>query len=211
MQGRLHTTALFLTGAPGDFRMYRDTIPGTRTTYHSRVPAESTIVSVEFMVSGIGAGRVRLASGPPPMPAQRLQLSDLLLLDHADSLPADLDAAAARARPNMAFDRPNPVGLFWEVYGLARGDSVSYTVSAVEGGRSAITNVARLIGIVGTERSSSVQWKEYVSTDAPSPARNIAIDISALTRGSYTLRLEVLVPGQEPVQISREIDVVTLR
>jgi hypothetical protein len=210
-QQRLFTTALFLTRAPGDFRMYRDTIPGTRTTYHSRVPAESTIVSVEFMVSGIGAGRVRLASGPPSMPAQRLQLSDLLLLDHADSLPGNLDAAAPRARPNMTFDRAEPVGLFWEVYGLTRGDSVSYTVSAVEGRRSAITNVARFIGIVGAERSTSVQWKEYVSSDAASPARNIAIDISALTRGGYTLRLEVVVPGQELVQISREIDVVAFR
>jgi hypothetical protein len=199
---------MFLSRNPGDYRMYTDTVPGTATTYLAAVPAESALVSVEHLASGRGAGRVRFASGPPPMPAQRIQMSDILLLQSGVGLPNSLEVAAAAARPNTRVPTDTALRVFWELYGLVEGDSVKWTLTATENGRSALTDIGRFLGVLGRERSSLIEWAEVVSTSAPVVPRSIGLDISTFSSGTYTLRLQASVPGHEVVAVTKEITAV---
>jgi hypothetical protein len=201
----LISAALVLTRNPDDIRFYRDTVPGTSITFNSLVPAESTLVSLEALVAGVGAARARFASGPPPMPSQRVAVSDLLLVEPGSEPLLTLERAAPLARPSSSVAEGTPQRLFWEVYGLAAGDSITYTMSARELSRSVATRIGRFLGVTGAEQGSSVQWQEVTSDAEAIAPRSITLDLSALTRGAHELQLEIVVKGQNPVRVTREV------
>jgi hypothetical protein len=206
----LVTSALALTTEPGDVRLYRDSLPNTRTTFSVLAPAESSIVSLEAMVAGKGAMRARFASGPPPMPAQRVTMSDILVLrrDSSDVLPASLIAASRAAIAGPGVREGGSLVAFWEVYGVLPGDTLSFTISASQKGATTLTRLGRLIGVGARETATGASWTEHVAAANAVEARSVAVDVSTLGRGKYTLSLETSVKGQQPVRVTREIVIV---
>jgi hypothetical protein len=205
---QLLSSALVLTTGPDDIRIYRDSIPGTNVTFDSRVPAESTIVSLESLAAGVGAGRVRFASGPPPMPRQRVTLSDILLVQHTGTLPTNLEEAAPRTLPTTNVPLTTGLDLYFELYGLRMNDTVTYSLTVEEGRRSAGTRIGRFLGILGGATGAGVQWTELVSSEAAVTPRSLTLDISQLNRGSHVLKMEIAVPGQDTVRVEREMQIV---
>jgi hypothetical protein len=204
---QLTTSALVLSRHPGDIRIYRDSVPGTSVTFLTRVPAESTLLSLESIVSGVGAARARFATGPPPMPRQRTTVSDILLLNSTDNLPGTLERAAELARPNRTVSLRAPLGVFWEVYGVRGGDSVTFSVAVTETHRPAAVAIARLLGLFRGPATSSSTWTEhYKLAEATSP-RSVALDLRALSPGGYELALQVAIPGQGTIRVVRQITV----
>jgi hypothetical protein len=205
---RLMTSALFLTRDPDDMRVYRDSIAGRNKVFDIRAPAESTIVSIEALTAGVGAARVRFASGPPPMRDQRISASDVLLFDVSGGNEPTLEGAAYRALPRSTVQRTLPVGLFWELYGLEAGDTTSYTLSLTEGARSVLTGFGRILGVVGGEQNTTVQWSEVARAAEAIAPRSVSLSLSTLSVGEYSLRLHIAVPGQDTVTVVRQINVV---
>jgi hypothetical protein len=202
---RLTTSALILTRNPDDIRVFRDSVPGTNKVFDTRAPAESTLVSIEVLAAGVGAARVRFASGPPPMKEQRVTASDILLMGSGTA--SSLESAAFAALPTTTVNRAAPLGLFWEVYGLQSGDSVTYSVSILEQGRSTLTNIGRTLGLVSQNRTSSVTWSDSSGERDPIAPRSIVVDISTLSRGLHTIRLDIIVPGQDTLRVTRNVRV----
>ena len=182
--------------------------PEHRHSYSVLMAPDSQLMSLELLSRGAGAARARYAIGPPPMPEQRVTMSDLLVLDSATPLPSDLDAATARAATSMVVER-DALGLFWEAYGITGDDTLTMVLSAVERPPSALGRFGAMIGVTSGQDSAAVRWTETGARAANGVmGQSIALDLSALDRGEYRLRLEITVRGQVPVAVTREIEVV---
>ncbi len=204
---KLFAAALVLTKSQSDIRLFRDSIPGSLITFSSIVPSESTLVSIEGKVSGVGAMRVRFASGPPPMPSQRVTMSDVLMLQRrADfTLANNLDDATREALPRTTVSQGSSVALFWEMYGLTQGDSIIFTMSATEKSTSTLTQIGRVLGIAGRATGAGTTWTEALQTAQPTEPRAVGLDLSTLQPGRYVLALEAAVLGQVPIKVVRDI------
>ncbi len=177
-------------------------------TFAATTRPDSVLLSLEAVAAGRGAGRVRYASGPPPMPAQRVAMSDVLLLSSADSLPSELEAATRLAARSTTVTEGSVVGLYWEVYGLETRDSTTVSLSVVENRPTALRRLGQLLGVVAAGDSVRVQWSDTRSGSSGVAARSLALDVGPLRRGSYTMQLTLAVPGQVPVSVKREIEIV---
>jgi hypothetical protein len=204
---QLGTSAVVLSSGPEDIRVLRGLVPGTDAVHRVLAPAESVIVSLEALVAGVGAARARFAAGPPKMPAQRVAMSDFLLLRPvAGELPNTLERVTPHARTTTDVERDAPVGMYWEVYGLVAGDSATYRLTAVETGRSLGVNLGRVLGVVRSAASSIVEWTEVARADEQLSPHTLTLDLSALNLGPYLVTLEVRVPGQLPVSVTRRVN-----
>jgi hypothetical protein len=189
-------------------RITDERVLGTRVTFDVMTPRESTIVSIEVMGPGVGAGRARTLAGPPIMPAQRVTISDLLLLDDANDVPDDLDDAIPNAARSGRVVEGGSISAFWEVYGLAAADTVTYTFSATERSTSVVARMSRIVGITADVPSPRVLWTERVDTAKPITPKTVTLDIAALPRGRYALRLDVSVKGQRVLSATRNLEVM---
>jgi hypothetical protein len=176
--------------------------------FAATVAPESTLVSFEALATGVGAGHSRYASGPPPMPRQRVGLSDVLMLTSADSLPADLERAASRVARHTRASRDAPLGLYWEVYGLQPGDTVALTLAAVERVRSGGGQAGRPPVVADGADRTEVRWRESRIGQDGITGMAVALDLRSLRRGRFTLELKVEVRGEQPVSVRREIVIV---
>jgi hypothetical protein len=165
------------------------------------------LVSIEAAAAGIGAARARFGSGPPAMPAQRVTLSDLLLLDRPQPL-FSLDSATARAASNIRVPKDGRIGLFWEVYGTQAGDSITYAISTAHRRvDSLLGRVGRSLGVLSND-STRAQWVEHRRETIASFGQGVELDISGLGTGWHLIRLEARVQGQSPASVVREIEIV---
>jgi hypothetical protein len=169
---------------------------------------DSTLVSVEAIAAGYGAERARFAAGPPRMPAQRVAMSDLVLLDRPDLVPLTLDAAAPHLAPNVTVAEGSAAGVFWEMYGLSGDDTVHFTLSSTERGSSVFARLGRLLGVTSQPSNLGVSWVELPKARRAVEGRSVSVDMSSLKVGTYDLHLEIQVPGQESVTVAREVRVV---
>ena len=188
-------------------RLIRQSLPDAEWTFLASVDDDSAIVSLEAIAPGAGAGRVRRAAGPPVMPTQRVALSDVMLLESADSLPPDLETAARRAARSSRVS-PGALGLYWEVYGLEAHDTMTVSLTVVGHVQTPLARLGQRLGLGEAVDSVGVRW-----TDLPSEAdgiseRSIALNLQGTKRGLYTLKLEVSVTGQRSVIVSRDIELI---
>jgi hypothetical protein len=186
----------------------KESIPGRGGVFVLDVPRDSAIVSIEAAALGVGASRMRLASGAPSMPMQRVTMSDLLLLDHPLPLVTALNAAIPRIAPNIRVPANGSIGLFWELYGTADGDSVTYALSVNERqSGSVLDRVGRALGAISSD-STRVGWVEHRQSGGHVAGQGVTVSLAGLSPGWKIIRLEASVPGQLPVSVTREIEVV---
>ena len=201
--------ALVLAKAPGNRPVIvRDAVTAAPWTFTTTTGGDSMLISLEAVAAGRGAGRVRYASGPPPMPAQRVTMSDVLLLSSSDTQPSDLETATRHAALSTTVAEGSVVGLYWEVYGLEPRDSMTVSLSVVENRPSSIRKLGQLLGVVAAGDSVRIQWSDTRAGSAGTVGRSLALDVGPLGRGSYTLQVRLAVPGQLPVQVKRDLEVV---
>ena len=152
--------------------------------------------------------RVRAGFALPSV-AGRISVSDLLVYHGGGDLVPSLDSALARAVAGDVLQRSQPVGLFWETYGLApEGESVDLSVRVDRVDRSFVRSTRQRLGLAPADAPIRIQWTDArPSADRAAP-HSVWLDLGNLDAGRYRLTLTVTVVGAPAVATIRE---VTLR
>ena len=146
-------------------------------------------------------GRARFGA-PPPVLSDGFGVSDLALVDprfERDSL--SLEEALL---PSLELPARQPVGLYFEIYGLAKDDSVDFTLTSGKLDASILQDLARFLRIRPGETPIRVTWTGAGGEAGISP-RFFTLDPSSLDKGEYRLTLTVRRNDGREAVVSRRI------
>jgi hypothetical protein len=116
----------------------------------------------------------------------------------------------AQALPSAIGSNAAPrgkLGVYWEVYGLVRGDSalpMSLTLTRVS--QSALERLGEAIGVSPHTNPLSISWRESPTLGSIT-TRSVVLDLSLIPRGRYTLRVEAAPVGQPAASTSKLIEI----
>lgn len=172
------------------------------------VPWAPAVVSVEAVAGGYGiAARARYGLPLPGPAEERPAISDLLLVDVEDELPATLDDAVGRARGSPAVAPGETIGLFWEIYPPGGGPyeaDVSVGLIDEEGGFWHGLKAAFGLGDDAAD-GVALSWRETIGEAGRHP-RAVAVTLpSDLPAGEYALELEVRLPDSRGARTRRAL------
>ncbi|MQA89442.1 MAG: hypothetical protein GEU90_04295 [Gemmatimonas sp.] len=201
--------ALVLTREPDELHpgVREETSDGSRYLFEAMVPAEPHVLSIELLSSEDGAARGRFAHGLPGEPSEGLDLSDILLWDWSEGVNQEVDAVLPRMLGSSHVPADQEVGVFWELYGAAPGDAIDVSISAQPQDRGLLSRVTDLLRITSPPEGLRLEWSEGMSADeAPARGRTLALNLSQLRPGRYTLELQVSGESGDPVIRTKEIE-----
>ncbi len=193
-------------------------VPG-RIALEGVVPdTGAMLIGVELVAAHDDGLRARsrfavVSPGPlAGLSAGDVAMSDLFLFapPTAGALPASLDELLSVLSPSVTVARGSPIGIFWETYGLARGDSVDI---AVELSRMAGNSLLQRVGsgLRLTARAGpgvSLGWSEIPTQGSGTAgvgiwSRSVVLDSRELDPGAYWVTVETRRPGRNPVRHRR--------
>ncbi len=188
------------------------------------VPPGPGLLGLEMVPRDGGpAGRSRTGVVAPPalkdLRRGDLALSDPVLVRATDSEgpPSSVESMLIRMLGTTNLVNPKRVGVFWELYGLAAGDTIDVALRLIR--KDDATGAQRLAGALGLRRGSDdsvvVRWREPRPGDAVAPPeggvtvapRGVSLDISPLGAGHYTLEVTVQRRAEPPVTTRRELTI----
>lgn len=183
--------------------------PRPTTISTLQAPWRSLIVSLEVLDAATrAAGRARY-SVKLPEAGPRLSLSDVLLYAPRDSTPTRLKDALPLALHTARVPRGQPLGLFWETYGVHKtGEEMAIAVLVEPIGQSWFRRAFTKLRIVDKQKGLSVQWQEAPDAADGIASRAVAVDLSTLKPGRYRVRLSLTPKGDLPIVSNREIEVM---
>jgi hypothetical protein len=174
-------------------------------------PWAPLITSVELLdVKAKNAARARVAVRPPEG-VGRLGISDLLMFapKSTDSLPHRLEDALPLALHGDELNREQPLGLFWETYGVRpAGESfaVSISIDRIQDGW--MRRTAQRLHLKTPFSPMTLQWTEVPDRGDGVAARSITLDLSKLEPGRYEISLSVSSSEGLPIVAKREVSLV---
>lgn len=184
----------------------------------AHVPAKPAIVGTELPAPRRGELSARTRLGVvPPMPLAALRpgetaISDPVLLAADDAAPPGPEHALERMLGTTRV-RGAKVGVYWETYGYAPGDSVE--VAVVISRHETLSKMRRLGMLLRVAHdingSVAVRWTEpqaghnswSIPGAVPIQARSVRVDLSRIEPGHYTVQVLVGRRGGLPVSSSR--------
>ncbi len=174
-----------------------------------RAPAGDYLLSLEAWSAEFGrAGRIRHGLSVDTIPPDLATLSDLVLLEPRDHLPADLAHAVPLVRPTTELIAGERVAVGWEVFGLGwEAEEVGYELSLYREGRGFFRRLGRLVGLGGGAQPLRIQWSEPGPYEPGPQFRALNLDLPDVDEGDYVLRLELSLRGREPVAVTRAVRV----
>jgi hypothetical protein len=136
-----------------------------------------------------------------------LGVSDVLLLEKPDSLPASLHMAIPLTRSNAEVAPGERLGLFWEVYGVGEyPQTLEFTLTVKRLGTSFLRRAAEWAGIVGRrEDVVRVRWSEAVSGFMGITPRSIGVQLEESMSGEYVVTLSVRSSSGEEATVERHL------
>lgn len=182
------------------------------------------IIAMEHRIHANGVAGARTRFGVESIPTLenlpgRCALSDPVLFDAAFATDNGIDDLERGMLGSTALHKRSQVGVAWETYGVASGDTATVSVSVAN-----VTELSRLrraglaLGIARDSRFAvSVRWTEFgsrrpavrVNSTVPVLQHQLTVDISKLTAGDYLLEITSesascgLVTSQASVSITR--------
>jgi hypothetical protein len=149
--------------------------------------------------------RARYGVTPTRQSPYHAAISDLLLFDPPDSLPATLDAVVPHAHGSARVPADRTVGVFWELYGVdPASGAVAVSLTLARQGTGWLRRAVESLGLAGPRRDVRLEWQEVPAAASIAP-RTLAIDLSGLSEGRYLLEVAVTPAGAETVTARREI------
>lgn len=152
------------------------------------------------------AARVRTAIGGDR--AERM-LSDLTLIEPGPITagPATLREVSARMLAGTETGTGTKVGVYWELYEVAPGDTVGNVSLTLRRQRAgAFRRAAEAIGILGRTLPVSLAWQDRTEPASRVLQRSVVLDLVGVPAGRYMLDLEVRLRGRA-LRASRSITV----
>ena len=129
-------------------------------------------------------------------------ISDLLLFDPPDSLPATLDAVLPYAYGSTRVPAERKLGVFWEVYGVdPAGGPIAVSLTLARQGRGFLR---RMLGLAARRHAVRLEWQD-VTRDSSAAPRALAVDLAGLAPGRYLFQVDVTPPGARTLTARREI------
>jgi hypothetical protein len=139
-----------------------------------------------------------------------IAVSDPLLFQPSDGtepLPDGPDAAIARMLTTTRLRGVRRLGLYWESYGVAAGDTVDVAVRLERRDGTGLLRrlAARLHMLSERDGAVAVRWREpqpgraaarVIDGPVPVQSRSLVLDVSGLPPGSYWLDVSVARPDQ---------------
>lgn len=219
--------SLIVTSAPDSMSFTKATVSLDSTAvWKTLIQPRQAIVGLEVRAGDGGSATARTRFGiEPPLPLSVMGRGDIaisapiLMAPPLGSKFPDSDPATALSSMlgTTRLRNMSRVGIYWETYGIPRGDSVDVAI-AVE--RRDSPNVLRRLGtflhLASPPQSTvTIRWHEpapgYVSTsvDGPEPiqARNVSIDLTRLAPGKYAVTVSVTRTGQT-ASAEREFEIL---
>jgi hypothetical protein len=124
---------------------------------------------------------------------------------NGDSLPHRLDDALPVALHGEQVSRDQPLGLFWETYGVRpNGESmlVSIGIDRIQDGW--MRRAAQRLHLAAPFSPMKLQWTEIPSRADGVAARAVSLDLSRLDPGRYEVTLSVSSAEGLPIVSKRE-------
>src|SRR6266581_3495120 len=129
-------------------------------------------------------------------------ISDLLLFDPPDSLPATLEAVLPYAYGSTRVPADRKLGVFWEVYGVdPAGGAVAVSLTLARQGTGFLR---RMLGLAGRRHDVRLEWQDVPQDSSVAP-RALAIDLAGLAPGRYQIEVDITPPGGATLAARREI------
>jgi hypothetical protein len=202
-------TGLFLLPDTGEGAPTASLGRGGRGVLHLRVPPGEYLLSVEqWCPGGRWGARVRHGVRGGAIPPDVPHMSDLLLLEAGDDLPASLTDALPRALPGTALGSTGRVTVAWEVYGLARRqEPLEFRLSLEEEEGGLLRRALGRIGLFRRDPALTLAWNENGVEFGGPLFRAVELDLPELDPGRYLLTLEMRIPYRNRVVSDRWITV----
>lgn len=220
--------ALAITPAPGELRVVRGTAPLDvgRVMSRTAMSGQPSIVGLEVQpLSGGIAARTRFGVTPPPvleaMGQHEIAISDPVLVvptPSGERPVSDPRIATNDMLGTTVLRDMDRVGVYWETYGVAAGDSVDVAVRIDRIGTPGLfRRLGTALGVAErVDGSATIRWKEPQSVAAtttmdgvvPIQGRSVTIDLSRLVPDKYAVTVTVSRAGGQTVSSTREFDLV---
>jgi hypothetical protein len=108
----------------------------------------------------------------------------------------------------MRVERARPVGVYWEMYGVApAGETLAYTLTVTRVGRPWLRRAAEKLGVVDRRAPVRMKWDEPSGRQDATRSRALEVDFSTLPEGRYRVELSLEAAGQPAAVASRVVDV----
>ena len=133
-------------------------------------------------------------------------LSDpLLVIPDSLNLPTGRDQAVATMTGTTTIETGAELAVYWEVYGVVRGQPLEFSISIQGVDEGFFTRVLRALRIRGDGQGPVVSWSEPAS--APTHPMAIGLDIGGLENGDYVLNIAVALPDGSTATSTRSFTV----
>jgi hypothetical protein len=205
------TGVLLASTGPGSIRRLEEkqVESQNRLTFLSALSAGPSLVSVEvpWTATGQRAARSRFGVRPPP-PLSEMQRGEtamsepviLIIPANVTALPNLADSAVALMNGStMLAAGTTSLGVYWETYGIAAGDSIEITVTVrPRAGGSPVTSSWR-----EPQPGRSVRT---IPGAVPIQMRSLILDVGALPVGPYEVEIAVQ-RGNSTIRSSRDVTI----
>jgi hypothetical protein len=173
-----------------------------------RVPGTPRLVGVELSDSATGTLARSRTLYAPRRDSARTRLSDLLVFHYRDDPLPILDSAAAGAVKGEIVSRSEPVGVYWETYGVADdGERMGTEVTVERIDHGFFRGMRQRLGLDDPDSPLRIRWSDARAAVDGVAARAISLDLANLPAGRYRISL-ILSPEGGPALVStREIEV----
>ena len=180
---------------------------GVKGTLTLRADSRPQLMSLEILRPDTRhAGWKRSGVWLAPKPAGEVALSDILMFEPGTSEVRELTAALPSALGSNVATRAK-LGIYWEVYGLAKADSalpMSLTLTRVAQGP--LERLGEAIGVTPKTNPLSISWRESPSLGSIT-TRSVVLDLSLIPKGRYSLRVEATPRNQAAASSMRVIEI----
>ena len=188
-----------------------------RLSMHTQ--ADSGLLSVEASVVDTldrpFAFRHRFAVFRPDIGVStRTKMSDILMFapPAGGVMPSNADELLTHMLPRSTINRTESVGLYWELYGLHRGELPEFelTISARDTTSGIFTSIAQRLGLATRKGSVLMKWSPGVAADSTvattgRAAYTLVVGFASLVPGDYYLEMTSRVSGDTAVHVSKPI------
>jgi hypothetical protein len=182
-------------------------ISGAKGALSLRADARPQLLSLEIVRPEVRrAGWKRAGIWLAPKPAGALALSDILMFEPGTAEVRELSQALPTALGSNVASRAK-LGIYWEVYGLAKADSalpMQLTLTRIDQGP--LERLGQAIGVSPRINPLSISWRENPALGSIT-TRSVILDLSLIPRGKYSLRVEATPSSQAPASTTRIIEI----